>query len=181
MKAQTKKHAKRTLGSVVVVLGGLVVPMLQPPSPAGAVVAPGACRDMTIELTGAVEPLLPAWASWTLSGSGVCLIDSDTDAPVTVGGLLSGFEGHDTVSCLAAVLGGTLTLDLTADGYGTMTGNITVAVSAAGVAPLVSVKIANFAAAGVFLQDPFDTAACVDDDGASSLTWTGALVFNKVS
>lgn len=146
------------------------------PPPADAALVIGACL-LKIELTGAVERL-PATASFMLSGGGTCVVeDDDFKAPATVSGTLGGVQSLGTVGCLAAALDGTVTLNVTTDGYGSMTGMMTAAVSGAGAAPLVTVTGTTFAAAGLFVQDPLDTVACVSDDGASSLTWLGVLAF----
>lgn len=176
MHARAKIGAKRIATAVVIAIG-----MGMQPPPAGAVVlAAGACY-LRIELTGAVEPLpLPSTAGWTLIGAGVCVVDDeDLTAPATVAGTLGGLATGETVGagCLAAVLDGVVTLDVTTGGYGSMTGDMTVALSAAGAAPLVTFTGTTFAAVGMFVQSPFDTLACACGDGAASLTWKGALVF----
>ncbi|HEX2038260.1 MAG TPA: hypothetical protein VHF47_00860 [Acidimicrobiales bacterium] len=137
----------------------------------------GAC-ELTVELSGGGPLAPPGSATWALSGGGTCAIaDIGLLAPATVGGSLSGLQDQPTVGCLAAALDGTLTLDVTAPGYGSMTGDIAVVVSVAGAAPLVAVTVPTLAATGTFAQDPFDTKRCVCELGASSLTWKGVLVF----
>ena len=119
------------------------------------------------------EPLVEH--SWSVVGSGWCLVDApDIKAGATVSGTLSGPADLASVGCAVAVLDGLLTLSVDAPGYGSMTGGVLAVV--AGEAVALSITSLPFVAVGAFAQGPLDMAACVLG-GATTMTWWGVLPF----
>jgi hypothetical protein len=177
MSTSANRRVSRLSAVALAAFGGIMGPVL--PADADTDAAGLGVCVLRIELMGTAPLVPPGSTTWGVSGGGTCAVTGgDVLEGATVAGTLSGFQDLPTVSCLASLLDGTLTVTVT--DYGSFTGDLVVAASAGGAAVLVALTLTSSAAVGVFAQHPIDTALCVTGNGTTTLTWKGALAFAEV-
>src|SRR5688572_28395279 len=157
----------------LVIVGAAGGSGLRTPAHAAPVTA-GACV-LRIELTAdssvpSVPPVVPPTPAGSptrsLGCGGLCVVpDTGIVAAATVSGTLSAVDDEAiVVGCAAAVLSGSFTLDVNAEGYGSMTGGARAVVVGAS-AVLVAALVPSFAAVGAFVQSPSDLLGCAVGNG----------------